>query len=148
MPKPPYVYVASSWRNPHFELTVDKFRSDGINCYDFKRDEGAQFHWSEVGVNSDEERFNVFVGALYHPRTIAGFASDFNAMKDASAFCLVAPAGNSAHLELGWATGMGIPTCVYFHDSLIRPDLMYKLADFISDSYEMTRLFLDGAIHG
>lgn len=138
----PRIYVASSWRNPRFESVVDRLRSEGFLCYDFKRDEGAQFHWSEVGVCSDGETASTYLGALKHPRAMAGFASDFGAMQDCDTCVLVLPCGRSAHLELGWFTGQGRRTAILLDPDPVTPELMYKLVDFVTPSLEQLVLWL------
>lgn len=126
------IYVASSWRNPMFEGVLDTMRAAGLSCYDFKRDEGAQFHWSEVGVDSDGETAETYLAALTKPRAMAGFASDYNAMQDCDTCVLVLPCGRSAHLELGWFVGQGKRTAILLDDDPVTPELMYKLVDHIA----------------
>jgi hypothetical protein len=131
--QPEYVYVASSWRCPMQEAVVITLRTAGIACYDFRKDEGAQFHWSEVGVNSTVETVDGYLAGIDHPRAIAGFASDFGAMQRADAFVLVLPCGRSAHLELGWAVGQRKRTAILLEGDEVRPpELMYKLVDYIA----------------
>ena len=108
----PYVYVASSWRCERHPEVIRILRDAGIGCYDFKHDEGTEFHWSEVGVNPEVENVADYRAALGMVRAIAGFNSDFNALKRASHCLLVLPCGRSAHLELGWAVGAGTPTAI------------------------------------
>lgn len=129
---PYYVYVASSWRCAMQLGVVETLRAAGIACYDFKRDEGAQFHWSEVGVNSEVENHENYFAGLVHPRGEAGFASDFGAMQRADTFVLVLPCGRSAHLELGWAVGAGKRTAILLEEEVRPPELMYKLVDYLA----------------
>lgn len=136
-PKPEYVYVASSWRNETHPLVVEILRSAGISCYDFKRDEGAQFNWAETDPEwrtNWNGRVDEFLGMLVHPRARQGFKSDYGAMLRADAFVLVHPAGRSAHLELGWAVGAGRRTAIYIPDGLDEPDLMYSMVDLVTDN--------------
>jgi len=138
--KPSYVYVASSWRNNYHVAVVTALRVAGIPCYDFKRDEGAQFSWHEVDVDSTGETYEKYKNGLMHPRAEAGFASDFNALKRASHCVLVLPCGRSAHLEAGWMIGQGKPTAIlmmpetHLPDDVYTPELMYKMADYITNS--------------
>lgn len=141
-----YVYVASSWRNEDHPKVVDRLREEGIACYDFKRDEGAQFHWSEVDPSYKETwdgNFHRFVSMLNHSRAVEGFYSDFRAMENATAFVLVHPAGRSAHLESGWAIGRGIPTAIYFPRGIDEPDLMYGMASRLTESLSDLILWLE-----
>lgn len=136
--KPSHVYVASSWKNSYHLAVVAALRAAGISCYDFKNDEGAQFGWHEVSVNSDGETYENYRKGLVHPRAEEGFASDFNAMKRSSHCVLVLPCGRSAHLEAGWFIGQGRPTAILMypdaHHGLYTPELMYKMADYITGS--------------
>lgn len=132
-----YVYVASSWRNLMHPAVVETFRAVGVSCYDFKRDEGAQFDWSEVDPAYKEtwdRSVDRFKRMLSHDRAIEGFRSDYGAMQKADAFVLVHPAGRSSHLELGWAWGRGIPTALYAPEGMDEPDLMYSGLDLVTDS--------------
>ena len=139
MSTPAYVYVASSWRNPSHPVVVDFLRAEGIPCYDFKRDEGAQFGWHEVMPDtyvpgSESMAVGDYLEAIEHPRAIEGYASDFAAMQRADTFVLVLPCGRSAHLELGWAVGAGKRTAILLDasaDAMV-PELMYKMVNHIA----------------
>lgn len=130
------IYVASSWRNPMHTVIAHTLRAAGVpHVYDFKNDEGASFHWSEVAVPSDGCTFAQYIAGIDHDRAKEGFLSDFNAMMRADTFVLVLPCGRSAHLELGWAVGQGKRTAVLFDDpQLVTPELMYRACDFLTDS--------------
>lgn len=130
------IYVASSWRNRHFENIVDDLRSNGLDCYDFKRDEGAKFGWHEVGVNSGEETFEHYQLGMKHSRVKAGFKSDSDAMTKATTCLLLLPCGRSAHLELGWMCGQNKNTAIWFPpDENVTPELMYGFVDFMSNNF-------------
>lgn len=46
---PPYVYVASSWRNPVQPDVIAALGRAGVECYDFRNPPGGHgFSWSEV----------------------------------------------------------------------------------------------------
>jgi hypothetical protein len=129
------IYVASSWRCPHYEATLDALRAAGLDCYDFKT--GAAFHWSDAGVNSTGDSWARYTGGLVNPVASKGFAVDRAALDDADSCILVLPAGRSVHLEAGYAIGKGKPTAIYHPGSFIAdPELMYLLADFLTSSRE------------
>jgi hypothetical protein len=132
--KPGRVYVASSWRCAIQPAVIATLRAAGIACYDFKADEGAGFHWSEVGVASGREEVKRYIEALDAPRAANGFAVDFAAMQDCDTFVLVLPCGRSAHLELGWACGQGKRTAILLEPGPVQPELMYKMVDYIAPS--------------
>lgn len=112
------IYVASSWRNENQPQVVQRLRDEGHDVYDFRnpkehiheRDEG--FHWSDIDPEWKNWTPEQFVGALDHPL--------------AEALVLVMPCGRSAHLEMGYAAGAGIPTIILMADG--EPELMYKMA--------------------
>lgn len=133
-----YVYVASSWRNDVQPDVVAAIRAAGIEAYDFKNpDDATGFHWSEVGLRRDNDAADVneYLEALLHPRAVAGFRSDFEAMQRADAFVLVLPCGRSAHLELGWAVGAGKRTAILLEDPCT-PELMYAMVDHLALSVD------------
>lgn len=130
------IYVASSWRNPMQDAVVHVLRAAGLPVYDFKNPEpNTGFHWSEVGLQhgGDVEPRANYLAALEHPRSIAGFQSDFDAMQAADTFVLVLPCGRSAHLELGWAVGAGKRTAILLDDPCT-PELMYRMVDHLATS--------------
>lgn len=49
---------------------------------------------------------------------------------------LVAPCGKSAHLELGYAAGRGIPTIYYYPQEPERFDVMVNFAGYVAVGYE------------
>jgi hypothetical protein len=142
---PSRVYVASSWRNSTQPAVVAVLRAAGIDCYDFKNPapENDGFHWSEVmpsyrrvGPGSAEQLCSAdeYIDALAHPIAEAGFAADFDAMRECDACVLVLPCGRSAHLELGWFVGQGKRTAILLDGPDVTPELMYKMVDHVSRS--------------
>ncbi len=143
------IYVASSWRNPTQPIVVDCLRRDGHQVYDFRNPAGGTgFSWAEVkaslapcvpGKGSDWQRVDDYLEMVNHPRAVAGFASDFDAMQWADACVLVLPCGKSAHLELGWAVGAGKRTAVLLEDP-VEPELMYRMVDHLAPTLvDLTR---------
>ena len=65
-------------------------------------------------------------------------------MNTADTVVLLLPAGNSAHLEFGLACAVSIiggmnrrmETAIVLDPMTIRPDLMYGLADMITDNFD------------
>lgn len=149
-----YIYVASSWRNALQPSVVAALRDNGFGVYDFKNPPaGTGFAWEEVGLDhsnpldgkpgaADLSDVDEFLSALEHPRSRAGFASDFQAMRRADAIVAVAPCGRSAHLELGWGAGAGRHTAVLL-DNPCTPELMYLMVDHLAPSIESLLGWLD-----
>ena len=131
------IYVASSWRNQYQPDVVRRLRAAGYDVYDFRnpREGDTGFHWSEIDPDWQSWTPDKYVVAMQHPIAVAGFKSDFDAMKWADACVLVLPSGRSAHLEAGWFCGQGKPCMVYIPEP-IEPELMYKLASRICTSMD------------
>lgn len=84
---------------------------------------------------SDWESIDEYLRMVNHPTAVAGFESDFGAMKRADTFVLVLPCGKSAHLELGWAVGAGKRTAILLEDP-VEPELMYRMVDHLATSID------------
>ncbi len=146
------IYVASSWRCRYQPEAVQKLRALGHEVYDFRGPgtgwgevEGSDggFHWSEVDPEwqswpSDVPRY---LAGLEHPRAVIGYNRDMDALKLADACILVNPCGQSAHAELGWASGAGKLTAAYCPE-IREPDLMLKMAGHITNQWESIELWL------
>jgi hypothetical protein len=128
-----YVYVASSWRNPHQPAVCAVLKAAGIEHYDFRNPGGTGFAWSEIDPNWMQWTADEYIAALDHPRAIEGFNSDMDALKRATHVLLVLPSGRSAHLELGWAVGAGKQTAVWTHDGE-EPELIAKMTDLVTSN--------------
>ena len=101
------------------------------------------FGWKEVDPEwqtwpSDIKRY---LEGLNHPRAIEGFNRDMDALKACDACILVNPCGQSAHAELGWAAGAGKITAAYC-PAIREPDLMLKMADHVTASWDSIELWL------
>lgn len=126
------VYVASSWRNIAQPAVVEAIRSMGHEVYDFRhpKPDDQGFSWGDIASEWQGWNAKEYVNALDHPIAVAGFNSDFDAMRWADTFVLVQPCGRSAHLEMGWAVGQGKATIMLLGPD-IEPELMVKMCDHI-----------------
>lgn len=130
------IYVASSWRNAFQQTVISELRKQGHEVYDFMNPPGGSgFGWEKIAENWQEWTTEEYKAALEHPIAIAGFNSDFDAMKWADVCVLVLPCGRSAHTEAGWMAGAGKPVLI-FSPVKQEPELMYKIYDQITDSFE------------
>lgn len=124
------IYVASSWRNPYYEVVVKRLRQEGFPIYDFRNPPhgGNGFHWTNVDKNAPNWTFKEYEEGLHHPLAERQFAADLEALQQADTCVLVLPCGRSAHTEAGWMTGARKRVIAYIPE-MVKPELMYKLFD-------------------
>lgn len=111
----------------------------GHEVYDFRNPaEGDNgFGWAQIGHSNGEgagARVNAgeLVKLLEHKRAHHSFHLDMGGLIDCEACVMLAPCGNSAHLEAGWARGNGKPLIVFVPAAVsIQPELMYLMADHL-----------------
>jgi hypothetical protein len=139
------VYVAASWRTPSQPLVVQLLRQDGHEVYDF-RDDG--FAWEAIDARWQAWTPEEFVAALYSPLAIKGFRRDKAALDWCEVCVLLQPSGRSAHLELGYAVGVGKYGIVLLEERQ-EPDLMYGLAHHVCTHLDQVRWLLqEGPLPG
>lgn len=129
------IYVASSWRNLRQPEVVAALREAGHEVYDFKNPKPGDygFRWSEIDPDWQGWDSRSYITALESPVAQAGFTSDWEAMDWADVCVLVLPCGRSAHIEAGVFPGSGKNLVIMLDDdNPIEPELMYKMADFIT----------------
>lgn len=137
------IYVATSWRNDHQPAIVELLRNTGFEVYDFRhpgdprkdapgRHSPDGFSWTEIDPYWESWSTEEYVKILKHPLAVGGFHSDMSALEECDVCLLVLPSGRSAHLEAGWAKGAGKKLLILV--DIDEPELMYKMADFITDS--------------
>lgn len=133
------IYIASSWRNNNYKKVVHQLRRDGHEVYDFSEN---GFAWEEIDEKWKDWTLYDYLKALDHQRAIDGFQQDLEALKNADAVVLVTPCGKSAHLELGYAIGAGKLSIILLNTEPApfnleyRPELMYKMADYLAIDYD------------
>jgi hypothetical protein len=118
------VYLIGSLRNPRVPLVAEHMRERGLDVFD---------DWHAAGETADDEwqayeqhRGRSYVAALDGAHARCVFDFDRFHLSQARAAVLVAPAGKSAHLELGWMLGQGKPGYVYMDGEPERFDVMYR----------------------
>lgn len=102
------IYLASSWRNKHFENLLNVLRMQGYYTYDFKHPEDNElsgFSWEKVDKDFEKWTCWDFKEGLHHPEAVKAFEKDFHAMQKADYCVLLLPCGRSAHSEAGWMKG-------------------------------------------
>lgn len=144
------IYVASSWRNEHQPVVVDRLRVAGHEVYDFRKPfhGDAGFSWRQIDPDWSEwspAKYRHLL--LTHPVASHGFVSDLRAMQWADTCVLVLPCGRSAHLEAGWFCGAGKRCIILLGDG--EPELMNLLATDIClsiDEVVQTLIATPGAL--
>jgi hypothetical protein len=132
------IYVASSWRNTYYGEVLQALTNNCPNAdiYDFKNPPGSTgFQWSQIGLDPDPDvdGFNVYMQAMKTQRARDGFHNDMHALHNCDVCLLVLPSGRSAHIEAGYAKGVGKKLIIYIPE-YEGPDLMWLMADLITSS--------------
>lgn len=142
-----YLYIASSWRNKSYPLVVKIARGAVVavneqadepdfGVYDFRTAAGSGFSWREIDDQWTDWSMKQYRANLTHPAAERGWQHDIQALNRATACLLVGPAGRSAHLELGYIAGKGLPCAIYLSEEQ-EPELMYRMADILLDATEV-----------
>lgn len=124
------IYVASSWRNARQPSVVKALRCAGHDVYDFRNPTPGSTgfaSWSDIDPDWQAWTPAQFRAALQHPIAQEGLRRDVEALEAAEAVVLVMPCGRSAHIELGTAIGVPVPTAILLSDG--KPELVYGMAD-------------------
>lgn len=85
------IYLASSWRNKHFENLLNALRIQGYYTYDFKHPEDNElsgFSWEKVDKDFEKWTCRDFKEGLHHPEAVKAFEKDFHAMQEAD-YCVL-----------------------------------------------------------
>ena len=122
------IYIASSWKN---EMKVLKFgrmlQAEGHEVDMFCDTSGHRyvFHFSEIG---HAEILNA-INFLEDERSQKAFKEDRKWIEWSDALILLLPAGNSSHLEAGYAKGKGKKLYIVGEFPCGEFDVMYGFAD-------------------
>ena len=146
-PKPKKVYIIGSLRNERVADRAAMLRSlmaPGTIVFDDWLCAGP--HADDAWRDHEKARGNSFIEALNEPAAKHVFAFDKHHLLDSDAVVLIAPAGKSAHLELGWSLGKGKPGFILLDDPE-RWDVMYQFATAVTDDIAHLANMLDGAMN-
>ena len=128
------IYLIGSMRNPAVPVLANNLRKEGFKVFD---------DWSSPGPEADDywqdyekQRGRTFKEALDGAHAWNVFNFDKRHLDRASTAVLVAPAGKSAHIELGYMRGAGKPAFVYMEGEPERFDVMYRFATGVCISYD------------
>lgn len=137
---PRKIYIASSWRNQHQNSVVRACRGAGYNVYDFKNPQPGNygFSWSQIDTFWKNWTPDKYINdVINHPISNDGFKLDMDGLEWCDTCILLLPCGRSAHLEAGYCIGAKKPTAVFISNEQFEPDLMYKMADCVSNKIEV-----------
>jgi hypothetical protein len=128
-PRTRRIYIIGSMRNPRVPEVAKALRAIGWDAFD---------DWYSVGPEADDKwqeyeraRGRTFREALAGHHAQHAFALDRAHLERCDLAVLVAPAGKSGHLELGWVLGQGKPGYILMDGEPERYDLMYLFATAI-----------------
>ena len=121
------VYVASSWRNEHYDSVVKELREQGHDVYDFK-DTPNSFRWTDV-CPQDARTIETYLEAMKTEVALRGFQTDKEALDWCDTCVMVLPCGRSAHIEAGYCAGQGKHVIFWLHPDRFEPELMYLLGN-------------------
>jgi hypothetical protein len=114
------LYLATSSRNPLIDELLAAVRSGGHEAYDF-RASGREIFDPARELRAPK----TYVEAITQPIAQGQFAADLAALESADCVVLLAPCGNDAHAEAGYARGKNIPVLVFLGPGF-RPGLMHR----------------------
>lgn len=122
------VYVVSSWRNPDFDDFVKAIADIRDNdtgkalyeVYNFKT-RGVSYHHNKKESGED------FWKVLDNEEARGIFRRDMKYLRNADIVILLLPSGKSAHLELGFACGLGKDAYVVLN-GVFEPEITYLMA--------------------
>lgn len=129
------IYLAGSWKHPAHPHYVNRLRREGHQVYDYRNpsvNEGLSTGviareypmWDKMPEARKQEAF------LTNPNLRSHFVSDLKGLLWCDTLVLLVPAGNDAHLELGWGIGQGkhCIVCVENYNEVVASaGLMYNL---------------------
>lgn len=127
------IYVIGSLRNKQIPEIVNKIQAAGHEAFADWYGAGpeADDKWKEY----NEEIGRPYLDALHSHGARAIFEFDKKHLERADTVILVAPAGKSGHLELGWALGKG-KKGYYLLDNPDRWDVMLQFCTKVTDKLE------------
>lgn len=123
------IYLIGSLRNPNIREVARKLRSHSYEVFD-------DWHGTHAEADDCWQKYCVSRGwsytqALAGPSAQATFSLDKAYIEKQDAVVMVLPAGRSAHLELGYARGIGKPGFILLNGKVDRYDVMYNFATAI-----------------
>lgn len=121
----PLIYLIGSLKNPEIPKIANELRTEGWEVFDdwFTPGPDADDHWRDY----EKARGHNLKQALEGRAAKHIFAFDFKYLDRARYVVLVAPAGKSGHMELGWAIARGKKAFYLLSGDPDRFDVMLQL---------------------
>lgn len=124
------IYLIGSLRNSRVPVVANQLRRCGFEVFD---------EWYSAGPEADDYWMKhqkakglSYMEALNGPAARNVFLFDQENIEMSDVVVLLAPAGKSGHLELGWAGGRGKPTFILMEEEPERWDVMLQFVDGIA----------------
>lgn len=140
------IYLIGSLRNPEVPRIAAKLRAAFPNVEFFDDWHAAGPHADDCWRDYEKNRGHSFIEALQGHAAKHVFALDKHHLDTSDGAILIAPAGKSGHLELGYMAGQGKWTGVLL-DSPERWDVMYQFASCVTDELEFLLRVLEVRYH-
>jgi hypothetical protein len=120
------IYLIGSLRNPNIPVVAQTLRDHGFDVFDdwYAAGPEADDYWRKY----EKERGRTYPEALKGAAARNVFQFDFRNLEDRDVAVLVAPAGKSGHMELGFMLGRNKLGFVLFTEEPDRWDVMYRFA--------------------
>ena len=142
------IYIASSWKNTKmasYTAVYLREKNFAVDVFCDKTTGRYVFHWSEMLDDPDKSisKLNA-VTFLKDKRSQRAFKEDKTWLDWCEACILVLPAGNSSHLEAGYAKGQGKKLIIYAPLGFPQGefDVMYGFADLMTNEIDKIVSFL------
>src|SRR4051794_19474095 len=100
------IYIASSWRNEHYDGVRGMIEQAGYEVHDW-RNAATAFRWDAIDPDYRTWTPDQYTEALNHPLAKTGFRNDHEGMIASDICGLLLPSGRSAHVEAGYMGGRG-----------------------------------------
>lgn len=129
------IFLSGSMKNPNIPLVGNVLREAGHQVFDDWWSPGpdADDHWQEY----ERIRRRPYKEALKGPHPQSCYQTDYwHLTQWADVIVLVMPAGKSAHMELGFARGRGMPGYILLPGAPERFEIMHNFATNVFESVD------------
>ncbi len=135
------IYLASSWKNKTYVMLIRdylKLFGHSVDCFCDATGGRISFNWSEIPEIDKKLEDCDARDMLKNQMVIDAFNEDKKMIEWADICILILPSGNSAHLEAGYAKGIGKYLYILGTFEKGSFDTMYGFADgLFDDLYEL-----------